>query len=707
MTKSQKISLASTRDIPFNKLVLSQANVRTIKTGVSIEELAEDIARRGLLQSLYVRPVKGADGKETGMYEVPAGGRRYRALERLVKDKRLGKTAPVPCIVKDDGIAEEDSLAENTQREALHPVDQFRAFKTLIDKGLTDEEIAARFFVTPTVVKQRLRLAAVSDKLIEAYITEAMTLEQLMAFSVVEDHARQEQVWDAVQQGWNREPYYIRRLLTEGAVSAADRRAVFVGIETYTDAGGTVTRDLFTDDNGGWLQDPALLGRLANEKLKTEADKLAEEGWKWIEAAIDFPYGHKQGLRRVAGETVGITEEEQATRAALVEEFDRIDAEYHDVMELPEEVDQRLSELEEMIEALDNLPVRYDPADIARAGVFLSLDQDGDLFIERGYVRPEDEAPASPDEGGATGPQTEGGQVDSGPRIAVITVGGAAAEPGDDEAEQDGIRPLSDRLVAELTAQRTLALRDAVAQAPDAAFQTVLHALCLAFFYPFAGSHSCMEISAKSESFGPLAPSLKDSASARAIETRHGDWQARLPDKPEALWDALTDLDNEDRSALFAHCAALTVNVAQERWNRRPHALAHGEQVARAVSLDMVAAGWKPTVENYLGRVPKARILEAAREGRDERSAQLIDHLKKGDMAKEAERLLDGSGWLPEPLRPADPDAGQTDPAETGDGEAKAADLPAFLAGDDDEEAGEAADDADEAADEEELLAAE
>ena len=73
-----------------------------------------------------------------------------------------------------------------------------------------------------------------------------------------------------------------------------------------------------------------MLDRLANEKLKTEADKLAEEGWKWIEAAIDFPYGHKQGLRRLAGETVGMTEEEQATRAALVEEFDRIEAEYHD-----------------------------------------------------------------------------------------------------------------------------------------------------------------------------------------------------------------------------------------------------------------------------------------------------------------------------------------------------------------------------------------
>ena len=104
MSKSkQKITLSASRDIPFNKLVLSQANVRRIKAGVSIEELAEDIARRTLLQSLTVRPVLDDDGAETGMFEVPAGGRRYRALELLVKQKRLAKTAPVPCVVRTGG----------------------------------------------------------------------------------------------------------------------------------------------------------------------------------------------------------------------------------------------------------------------------------------------------------------------------------------------------------------------------------------------------------------------------------------------------------------------------------------------------------------------------------------------------------------------------------------------------------------------------
>ena len=149
-TAVQKITLSSARDIPFNKLLLSQANVRRVKAGTSIEELAESIARRGLIQSLHVRPVLDAAGAETGMFEVPAGGRRYRALELLVKQKRLAKTAPVPCVVgdaKSSILIDEISLVENMDRAPLHPLDQFRAFKAMRDKGMTEEAIAAAFFV--------------------------------------------------------------------------------------------------------------------------------------------------------------------------------------------------------------------------------------------------------------------------------------------------------------------------------------------------------------------------------------------------------------------------------------------------------------------------------------------------------------------------------------------------------------------------------
>ncbi len=679
MAQVQKIVLSSSRDIPFNKLVLSQANVRRVKAGVSIEELAEDIARRTLLQSLSVRPVLDAEGQETGMFEIPAGGRRFRALELLVKQKRLAKTVPVPCVVREGGIAEEDSLAENIQQVALHPLDQFRAFQALRDKGLGDEEIAARFFVTPTVVKQRLRLAAVSDKLLDIYAEDGMTLEQLMAFTVTNDHARQEQVWDAVSRSYNKEPYLIRRQLTEGAVRASDRRAQFVGMDVYEVAGGVVMRDLFQHDDGGWLQDPALLDRLVTEKLQAEAEALRAEGWSWIAVATDFPYGHAAGLRRLTGETVELSEEENASFAALMAEQDALEDQYSQADELPDEVDQRLGEIETAIAAFENRPVRYDPSEIARAGIFVSIDNDGALHIERAFVRPDDEAPVEPVRGGdGDAPETAataGGAVQQ----AVITIGGAPTGSEIDTPDEDEtIRPLSDRLVTELTAHRTLALRDAVANDPHIAFQAVLHALCLNAFYRYA-SNTCLEITAKHSGFSAQAPGLAETASARAIDTRHAQWAKQLPEAPAALWDSLTAFDSDSQDALFAHCAALTVNVVKEPWNRRPDAFAHGDQLAGTVNLDLAAAGWAPTVDNYLGRVPKARILEAVREAKGEQSAQLIDHLKKTEMAKEAERLLAGTGWLPEPLRLVEvaPVADES----TGESEA----LPDFLAGDEDE----------------------
>jgi ParB family chromosome partitioning protein len=676
----QKITLSTSRDIPFNKLVLSQANVRRVKAGISIEELAEDIARRTLLQSLSVRAVVDANGIETGMFEVPAGGRRFRALELLVKQKRLAKTAPVPCVVREGGLAEEDSLAENVQRVALHPLDQFRAFLALREKGLGDEEIAARFFVNTSVVKQRLRLAAVSPKLLDLYAEDGMTLEQLMAFTVTADPARQEQVWDSVSRSYSKEPYLIRRQLTEGAIRAADRRALFVGVAAYEAAGGAVMRDLFQQDDGGWLQDPGLLDRLVTEKLQAEAENLRDEGWKWIAVATDFPYGHTAGLRRLVGETEEITAEETAGYEALRAEYEALEAQYSGPDDLPEDVDQRLGEIETAMSAFENRPVRFDPAEIARAGVFVSIDSDGSLRIERGFVRPEDEAPIEPISSG-----TDDAREPVTPQVtvqrAVITVGGApvGAEPEPPE-EDDTIRPLSDRLVTELTAHRTLALRDSIANDAHTAFQAVLHALCLGAFYRHA-SGTCLEITAKNSGFSAQAPGLAEAASAKAIDVRHEQWAKRLPEVPAELWDTLTAFDSDSQAALFAHCASLSVNVVKEPWNRRPDALAHGDQLARAVNLDMAAAGWKPTVDSYLGRVPKMRILEAVREAKGEQSAQLIDHLKKPEMAKEAERLLAGTGWLPEPLRLASTEVAVDAPADEPET------LPDFLAGDEDEAA--------------------
>ena len=429
-TAVQKITLSSSRDIPFNKLVLSQSNVRRVKAGVSIEELAEDIARRTLLQGLNVRPVLDAEGVETGMFEVPAGGRRYRALQLLVKQKRLAKTAPVPCVVRDPSVdisAEENSLAENVQRAPLHPLDQFRAFQALRQKGQSEEEIAAAFFVGVNVVKQRLRLAAVSEKLLDVYAEDGMSLDQLMAFTVTTDHARQEQVWETLQRSYSQEPYQIRRMLTERTVRASDKRVLFVGLDAYEQAGGIVMRDLFQQDDGGWLENVGLLDSLVAEKLKAEAEKIAAEGWKWIEVNVDFPFGHTHRLRELDGTPTDLTAEEQATIDALQAEYAKLEAEYENADELPDEVDARLGEIETALAAFEDRPVSYDPAEVARAGVFVCIDSDGKLSVDRGYVRPEDEPPAAVDIDG--GPETDGDASEpSAPAVqrAVITIGGEA-----------------------------------------------------------------------------------------------------------------------------------------------------------------------------------------------------------------------------------------------------------------------------------------
>jgi ParB family chromosome partitioning protein len=686
----QKLTLSPSRDIPFNKLVLSQSNVRRVKSGVSVEELAEDIARRGtLLQSLNVRPVLDADGSETGMFEVPAGGRRYQALALLVKQKRLTKTSPVPCVVRDPAtsiLAADDSLAENTQRVALHPLDQFRAFLDMRTKGMTEEEIAAAFFTTVQIVKQRLRLAAVSPVLCDIYAEDGMTLEMLMAFTVNPDPVRQEQVWESIQHSYNRQPWHIRQLLTETSIPASDKRAQFVGVEAYQAAGGEILRDLFEADDGGWLQEPALLDRLVSDKLKANADEIAAEGWKWISVDTDLPYGHDHGLRALTGTPVDLTDDERAAREALREEYDRLEAEYSEADELPDEIDQRMDEIEAALEAFEQRPAIYDPAEIVRAGVFVSVDREGELVVRRGYVRPEDEAPIDA-EGHEVDGVTDPADAENNGSVqrAIITIGGQSAEPEEDD-EEDVIKPLPERLVTELTAHRTLALRDAVGANPQVALTALLHKLVRDTFQRTGTPGASLQASVNHVFFREQGKDLGETSYAKSIAQRHEDWKADLPADEDALWDWLATLDDASRLALLAHCVSYGINALYERPNpfsgsgasqsgldRR---MAEADRLARATGLDMVEVGFRPTVENYLGRVTKPRILAAVREGAGERAAQLIDHLKKGDMAKEAERLLADSGWLPEPLRLVE----QDEPATNGEGDEA---LPAFLADDD------------------------
>ncbi|MCP8893314.1 chromosome partitioning protein ParB [Shinella daejeonensis] len=693
------IEFSRTRDIPFNRIKLSDSNVREIGVEEGLDELTQDIDRReDLVMGLNVRAVLDEAGAETGDFETPAGGRRYRAIARLVAAGRFPEDGLVPCLVKKANAktsAVDDSYAENVIRLALHPLDQFKAFKRMVDGGMSKEEVADAYRTTPRYIAQRLRLARVAPSLMDAYARTEMTLAMLEAFTVNPDHARQEQVWEAIQRSHNRQPWYIRDLLTETTVPIEDKRVQFVGVEAYEQAGGVMLRDLFSDEDEGWLENPELLDRLVSDKLKGIADDVAAEGWKWIEVDTDLPYGHDRGLRVLASTPLDLTDAERATREALREEYERLEAEHADYDELPDDIDARLGEIETALSAFENRPAIYDADEIGRAGVFISIDRAGQLVVARGYVRPEDEAPVTvdgEDDAGDGERDAEGGAVAAQASVqrAVITIGGEPVDAEDDE--DDAIKPLPERLVIELTAHRTLALHDALANNPHVAMTALLHRLVMQRYH-YSAPNGCMEIFVKQRHLGVQGSDLGDTPSAKAIDERFDAWKADVPTDESAVWDWIAALDDTSRMALLAHCVSYGVNALYERPN--PHSgsgvsqfgldrrLSGADRIARATGFDMVIdGGWRPTVDNYLGRVTKPRILEAVREGAGERAAQLISHLKKGDMAKEAERLLAETGWLPEPLRLVELDGDAGDAGDAGDGEA----LPDFLAGDGDED---------------------
>jgi ParB family transcriptional regulator, chromosome partitioning protein len=603
--------------VQLMKLKKSPKNVRKVPhSNADIMALAASISSLGMLQYPVVEPEIGTKGKPTGNYLVNAGeGRRLAQLAR-VKLKEIKKDEAIPCILDTEHSATEISLAENAIRTSMHPADEYEAFAELHhQQGMSAEDIAARFGVTAAVVRQRLKLGAVSPALLTLYREDEMNLEQLTAFTITDDHARQEQVW--ADLGFNNNRRAILRALTEGQVATDDRRVTFVGIEAYQAAGGAVINDLF-DEDGGYLADTALLNRLTREKLQRVAETVTGEGWKWIEVDPEFDYQRASAMSCIEAHPKPLNEDEQSRLASLQEQLEALCA----AAEQDDPSEDTLAQIEALeVEIAALTEEVYRPEDIARAGAFIALGRDGQARIERGYLRPED----------ASRPEKSQGSE-------------AGAESG------EGDRALSAALVADLTAQRTAALRNDLAQAPELALIAVAHALAAQTFYR-GSALSCLEIVMKPVSLSSFASGINDSVAGQEIEARHQTWAARLPEDGSVLWHFVASLPMDQMLSLMAHCASLSLDAVQ-RPGFQPggEALSHAALLARAMPQDMNRY-WQPTVASYLGRVGKDRILEAVREGAGEKAVGQIAGLKKQAMAARAEHLLTGKGWLPSLLQ--------------------------------------------------------
>lgn len=649
-SKTAAITIGASQDIPLNQLKLSDDNVRKIYSKDAVADLAADIRTNNLIHGLSVRTLAEPEGDVT--HEVQGGGRRFRALQLLVKQKALTPDAPIPCIVNESAIAAQISLAENVTREALHPLDEFRAFAEMAAKGKTEDEIAHAFRSSVHVVRQRLRMGTASPVIQKAFQDGKMTLQTLMAFCVTDNHRRQELVWKDVKEQSYVNTNSIRQKLMEDTVSANDKRVTFVGLDIYVNAGGVVDKDLFDLDHEGYLRDVDLLNQLVQAKLDREAEKLTAQGWKWAKTGLTIPYADTCDLEQLTADNAELTEQQEQHLEALEAERDTLQ-DIDDDKRTKKQA-KRLEAVEAEIESIENREPVFSADDMARAGVTIEIGHDGKPVIEYGLIKPED-APAGDTQGDPDADED--------------------ANAPSTETEDDSVAKLPDSLVTSLTIQRTVCFQAALAENPEIAFLATLHALALSAFYHY-GSSSCLQITG-STSFPKSEDSLKDFAPMKAMADQRKAWTAQLPRESAKLWDALKGMSREEHMQLLAFLAASTINVVVQKHEARHGQVQHSHILADALNYD-IRKDWAPTSENFFGRVTKATILAAVTEARDEHMAERMSHMKKAGMAIEAQRLTEGTGWIPEPMRAEQPvplDAeDDMDDTDT--------DLPDFLQGD-------------------------
>ncbi|WP_020201894.1 ParB N-terminal domain-containing protein [Cupriavidus sp. WS] len=622
MSQDQELVTVRVRD-----LVVSSNNVRQ-RPPQTIRELAASIKHHGLLEPLIIEDTPSAP------YKVIDGRRRRLALLWLLDNGDITDDHRVLCSVYKGNAPKEASAAAN-MHEAMHPADEFEAFRDMIDDGSSVEEVAAHFGTTPLTVQRRLKLANVAPTLIEAYRAEEIALDHLMAFAITDDHDAQLRVWKKIKDAaaYHRAPRQIRAALVKAdSINVAENKlARFVGLDAYEAAGGPVVRDLFSD-GGGFIGDAKLLQKLADEKLASAAATLQAEGWSWVETADSWTYSDETKYGRSQPKKRALSDDEEAELVTLRQRADEIDRLNASADVEDEAMLEELGQVEAKIEAIEASIETFSDRQMAKAGAVVTIANDGTLQIRRGLIKPE------------KGKKAKNAADDDG-----------APDDGRPAAPEGPVeRALSESLVNKLTAHRTAALQALVASSPGIALALLLRALvpqiftkCTDYRWRYSG---LAKISASDQRgiIQRTADDLENSRAWQSMEASVAHWEDRLPGEDQDLFAWLQTLSQADQLDLLAVCVAHTVDTQAPREDSAVHEHAH--QLAEAVDLDM-ADWWCATAGSYLASVPKTRRMEAVREAVGEDAANTIAGMKKEAMIGAAEEYLDGRRWLPAILR--------------------------------------------------------
>lgn len=638
--------------VALEQLVLSDANVRRVVHEDGIAELASLIESQGLLQRLSV--VAQADGR----FAVVAGGRRLRAMHKLVDEGKWSASQLVECKLYDDARAVEVSLAENSGREAMHPADEMEAFRGLVEEGLTVAQVAGRFGVSVLTVERRLKLARLAPRFLAMYRADEIEPDQLQALALTEDHAAQEAVWEGLP-AYDHDAWTIRRMLTEQSCAGDGRLVRFVGIEAYEARGGAVRRDLFAEDDDArsvYLDDSVLLQTLAMEKLRALAEEVRAEGWGFVDCLTEADslalrrYGSEpQAEREPTSEEAQAIEAMEAERERLAVAYDRNEERKEEDSDPDSDAyeaeEQRLSavldDLGDKLDAVRAALQAWTPEQMARTGALLRIDHAGRVTVHRGLIRPEDRMAGKGGAGqgaGRSGSGNGNGNAHEG-------------EDGDREAtENTRKRPeFSEKLMRDMTAHRTAAIQAALTQNPQAALVTLVHRMAETVFGQYGRGNDVVKVHVHPTtdySLAQNATGYENSPAGAILGQAETEWGDRLPGNPEAMFSWLLGQDRETLLDLLAYCTARSIDAVAGRERSSDQS----DAIAEALGIDL-ADWWVPTVPNYFGSVSKAKALEAVKEATGIDSTKSVAGMKKPEAIAYCASKLEGLRWLPGPLR--------------------------------------------------------
>lgn len=623
--------LAQTEEVsvPLASLIKSPLNVRTVPYSVeSVSELAESIKGVGLLQNLVVHTLPG------DRYGVAAGGRRLAALNMLAERNILPAGWPVRVKIIPQELATAASMTENGHRRDMHPAEQIAGFRAMVQEGKTPAQIGDLLGYSPRHVQRMLKLADLAPVILDALAEDRITTEHCQALALENDTARQVQVFEAAcQSGWGGKPdvRVIRNLITESEVAVAGNcKFHFVGADAFSP--DELRTDLFSDDEGGYVDCVALDAALL-EKLQAVAEHLREaEGWEWCAGRME-PVGECRedaGTYRSLPEPEAVlTEEEEERLNELMTRYDALEnqCEESDLLE----AEMKLMRCMAKVRA-------WTPEMRAGSGVVVSW-RYGNVCVQRGVqLRSGDDAADDAD-------RTE--QVQ----------------------EKASVEEISLPLLTKMSSERTLAVQAALMLQPEKSLALLAWTLCLNVFGSGAYSKPAqISLECKHYSLTSDAPSGKEGAAFMALMAEKARLAALLPDGWARDMTTFLSLSQEVLLSLLSFCTACSIHGVQTReyghTSRSPL-----DSLESAIGFHM-RDWWQPTKANFFGHLKKPQIIAALNEAGLSGAARDAEKMKKGDAAEHAEFHMKDNRWVPGWMCAPHP---QTDATERTDNLADAA----------------------------------